>query len=88
MGFSGFRDGCGGMQPNQVEFEQEKMKGMTKLKGTSDDALWFGHCSTKMEGTSGESGFEQMGGTEQSPLHGGDENSDLTGKDKLQVACS
>ena len=40
MGFLGFRDGCGGMQPNRVDFEQEKME------GTSDDALWFGHCST------------------------------------------
>ena len=47
MGFLGFRDGCGGMQPNKVEFEQEKMEGTTKLEGTSDDALWFGHCSTK-----------------------------------------
>ena len=41
MGFLGFRDGCGGMQPNQVEFEQEKMEGTTKLEGTSNDALWF-----------------------------------------------
>ena len=40
MSFLGFRDGCGGMQPNRVEFEQEKME------GTSDDALWFGHCLT------------------------------------------
>ena len=45
MGFLGFSDGCGGMQPNRVEFEQEKMEGTTKLEGTSDDALWFGHCS-------------------------------------------
>ena len=29
------------MQPNRVEFEQEKMEGTTKLEGTSDDALWF-----------------------------------------------
>ena len=43
MGFLGFRDGCGGMQPNRVEFEKEKMEGMTKLGGTSDDALWFVH---------------------------------------------
>ena len=41
MGFLGFRDGCGGMQPNWVEFEQEKMEGTTKLEGTLDDALWF-----------------------------------------------
>ena len=61
MGFLGFRDGCGGMQPNRVEFEQEKMEGTTKLEGTSDDALWFGHCSMKMEGTFDEGGFEQMG---------------------------
>ena len=27
-------------------------------------------------------------GTEQSPLRGGDENSNLTGKDELQVACA
>ena len=65
MGFLGFRDGCGGMQPNRVEFEQEKMEGTTKLEGTSDDALWFGHCSTKMEGTSDEGGFEQMGSRKQ-----------------------
>ena len=61
MGFLGFKDGCDGMQPNRVKFEQEKIEGMTKLKGTVDDALWFGHCSTKMEGTSDEGGFEQMG---------------------------
>ena len=41
MGFLGFRDGCSGMQPNQVEFKQEKMEWTTKLEGTSDDALWF-----------------------------------------------
>ena len=41
MGFLGFKDGCGGMQPNRVEFEQEKMEGTTKLEGTSNDALWF-----------------------------------------------
>ena len=29
------------MQPNRVEFEQEKMEGTTKLEGTSNDALWF-----------------------------------------------
>ena len=41
MSFLGFRDGCGGMQPNQVKFEQEKMEGTMKLEGTLDDALWF-----------------------------------------------
>ena len=46
MGFLGFKDGCGGMQPNRVEFEQEKMKGTMKLEGTSNDALGFGHCLT------------------------------------------
>ena len=61
MGFLGFRDGCGGMQPKRVEFEQEKMEGTTKLEGTSNDSLWFGHCSTKIEGTSNKGGFEQMG---------------------------
>ena len=38
MDFLGFKDGCGGMQSNRVEFEQEKMEGMTKLEGTSDEA--------------------------------------------------
>ena len=61
MGFLGFRDGCGGMQPNQVEFKQEKMEGTMKLEGTSDHALWFGHYSTKMERTFDEGGFEQIG---------------------------
>ena len=42
----GFRDRCGGMQPNRVEFEQEKMEGTMKLEGISDDALWFRHCLT------------------------------------------
>ena len=32
------KNGCGGMQSNRVEFEQEKMEGMTKLEGTSDEA--------------------------------------------------
>ena len=41
MGFLGFKDGCGGMQSNRIEFEQEKMEGTTKLEGTSNDALWF-----------------------------------------------
>ena len=50
MSFLGFRDGCGGMQPNRVEFEQEKMEGTMKLEGTSDDALWFGHCLTNKLG--------------------------------------
>ena len=44
MGFLGFRDGCGRMQPNWVEFEQEKMEGTMKLEGTSN-----------------EGGFKQMG---------------------------
>ncbi|KAF3947050.1 hypothetical protein CMV_026763 [Castanea mollissima] len=69
MGFLGFRDRCGGMQPNRVEFEQEKMEGTAKLEGSSDDALWFGHCSMKMEGTSSEGGFEQMGRSQLLPLH-------------------
>ena len=61
MGFLGFRDGCCRMQPNWVEFEQEKIEGTMKLEGTSNDALWFGHCLTKKEGTSNEGGFKQMG---------------------------
>ena len=74
------KNGCGGMQSNRVEFEQEKMEGMTKLEGTSDEA-----------------GFEQMGlskqikegrGTEHSPSRGRDEDGDLTGEDELQVACA
>jgi len=32
------KNGCGGMQSNRVEFEQEKMEGATKLEGTSDEA--------------------------------------------------
>ena len=32
------KNGCGGMQSNRVEFEQEKMEGTTKLEGTSDEA--------------------------------------------------
>ena len=36
------------------------------------------HASNKKEGI----------GTEHSPLHGGDEDGNLTGEDELQVACA
>ena len=80
MSFLGFRDGCGGMQPNRVEFEQEKMEGTMKLEGISNDALWFKHCLTNELGLGWVEDEIVLGGS----VLGGD---DLDGgTDELPVA--
>ena len=60
--------------------------------------LGFGHCSTKMEGTSDEGGLDlgwvytsnkkEGRETEHSSSRGRDEDDNLIGEDKLQVACA
>ena len=38
--------GVVGCNQSRLSLNKKKMEGTTKLEGTSNDALWFGHCLT------------------------------------------